>query len=231
MKTKFIYGLLLLLIVSSCAVQSINPFFTEKNVTFSEDIIGEWSTKGNDHMIIESYTSFIAKKNDLTSHRSKEDQKKMTPEQSKMRAIYQKGYVISFTEKIEDDRAVTDIFNGVLFKINNEWFMDFSINELNDSVRLSSIGKTALTGVHLVAKVSMKDSGLTFEFLTEKVMTRPHKKGRIRISHEYLYTEKLRNQPIIDGKLTGAYYISKKYSDKSTSEDWQEWVINLTPKS
>lgn len=48
MKTKHLIVIFGLLLFQSCIVKSLNPFYTEDVVQFSEDFVGEWRDNNND---------------------------------------------------------------------------------------------------------------------------------------------------------------------------------------
>jgi hypothetical protein len=163
MKAKSIVFVALLgLILSSCLVKSIHPFYKESDLYFDKNLIGTWMDKDSSKWYVKQiYVSYGEGEN--------------------KKEYRNNGYVVGHKSKKGDVTHSYDIF---LFKINNQLYADFSTSlaytfTLNDDYNNK-------VNTHNLAKVNINNNEISFTFFNGVWLAELIEKNKIRIAHEFV---------------------------------------------
>lgn len=160
MKSKFILGAALLsLVLSSCAVKSLQPFYKENDLIFDKNLIGTWldgdSVKWYVKQIYVSYG-----------------------EGDKMKEYRNNGYVVGRESKKDNESQAYDVF---LFKINGQMYADISVSMFPtfsfDYEKIQS---------HNLAKVNSNKDELELTLFNGEWLAGLIETNKIRIAHEFV---------------------------------------------
>ncbi|WP_111684176.1 hypothetical protein [Winogradskyella tangerina] len=170
LKTSFILiGIALLL--SSCIVKSIQPFYTAESQFFDDRLEGEYITKSKKTWKFVSFKTEWEKEN--------QDQTKLMKEDIEAYERYKDSYVVEYVTK--DDDAV---FIAMPFKVDDHLFLDFTPFYYEDS-GLNSMVAQHLLKTHSAAKVDFNDDGsIKLSWISESVIKRLFNEQKIRLKHE-----------------------------------------------
>jgi len=145
MKTKSIIFLLGLLLLNSCIVKSLNPFYVKDKIQFDEKLVGQWSGKSGEwtiYSIEEEIKKEYKKKDSL-----KNGKIKLSDEDKAFLRRYKKSYVI---DNSKNGKEAT--FIATPFRVNEHLFLNFTLIEYgNDD--LNGLAAQHLLSTHSVCLV------------------------------------------------------------------------------
>ncbi|MDT0557466.1 hypothetical protein RM697_02325 [Ichthyenterobacterium sp. W332] len=170
MKTsKCIIIVLILLLMQSCIMKSLNPFYKKESIVYNASLIGEWKDSKKGKWQIASFKEEFEKENSGQEYLNNEDKESLEK--------YKDGYIISYTKS--DKEA---IFIAVPFKVNEQLYIDFTPFYYEDD-DLNNLLSQHLLKTHSVAKLIVNTSEISFSFLSEEVMKDIFKENKIRLNH------------------------------------------------
>lgn len=177
MKTikSFSFFIILALLLSSCIVKSLHPFYTKDILYFVPKFIGHWTSSDNTIWDIQSFKEVILKENKKSSFSElKEDEKRMYDN-------YKDGYVAYF----EKDSTKTT-FLAMPFKINNQLFLDFTPIEDHESDKTKNdLYKMHLIETHSLAKLDIiTNDSVNIKWLAQDKLEALLKEDKIKIKYE-----------------------------------------------
>lgn len=168
---KHLSLLALLLVMQSCILKSIQPFYTSDVVSFDSSLLGNFTDNKNGNWEILSFKEAFDKDNKDANKYSKED--------IEMLKKYNQAYIVSQTKK---ERRVT--FLGVLFKVENDLFLDFTPIDYDDN-NSNPLALQHLLKTHSVAKVNKQKEGvIELQWLDEEPIEELLKKEQLKLKHE-----------------------------------------------
>ncbi|NWJ50582.1 MAG: hypothetical protein HXX14_06935 [Bacteroidetes bacterium] len=161
-KQKFFVLLgLICLILSGCLVKSLHPFYKPSDLVFRQDIIGAYTDQNKGVWKIEGAVN----KNFLGVGKSDKQQN---------------YYKISLL----DEKKRTTTFQGCLFKLDNNYYVDFYLEKGNNDDAQTELYSYHVIGVHTVAKVLIGKNSLRIKWYNEKWLSELFEQNKIRLSHE-----------------------------------------------
>lgn len=171
MKTRILYGLLALILLNSCIVKSIQPFYTKNHLKFNKALVGKWKDQKNNSWKIASFKEEWQAEN--------KDQTKLMKEDLEAFENYKEGYVISYERSKKEA-----LFIGMPFTVNKHLFLDMTPLEY-ESEELNSLVAQHLLKTHSTAYVQFNDNKtITLKWLSEKVVKRLFNEEKLRLKHE-----------------------------------------------
>jgi len=153
----------LLVIMSGCLVKSLHPFYTDKDIVYRNDILG-------------TYT----------------DQEKgtWTIEQKVIKGGPWRPLVTEATSyyllKMVDKKKRTVTLRGVLFKLDNNLYVDFYLEKADDKDDETELFSMHVLGVHTVARVTITKNELHLKWYNEEWLSDLFEENKIRLAHENL---------------------------------------------
>ena len=139
MKARILYGLLVLILLNSCIVKSIQPFYTKDSLKYNAQLLGEWKDQRNSSWSIVSFkTEWEAENQDPT---------KLMKEDLEAFENYKEGYVISYERSKKEA-----LFVGMPFMVNKHLFLDMTPLEYENE-DLNSLATQHLLKTHSTAYV------------------------------------------------------------------------------
>jgi len=155
MKTKsIILTALLAFIMSSCLVKSLHPFYTEKDLVFKPELLGQWQGADSARWEIKQHMAFAGFMKDEKPTNS---------------------YDIVLTEK-----KGTTKFLAHLFSIGNQLYLDFYLPEMEGP----DLAMMHLILTHTLARVELAKDQITIKWYNEEWLVKLFNENRIRIAHE-----------------------------------------------
>lgn len=163
MKTKSIVTVALLcIILSSCFVKSIHPFYKEDDLYFNKDLIGTWIDKDSCKWYVKQiYVSYGEGQN--------------------KKEYWNNGYVVEQVIKKNESGKKYEVF---LFKINDQLYADFT-SSLYPDFKLDE-GYSDKIRSHNLAKVNIAKDEIAFIFFNGEWLADLIENNKIRIAHEFV---------------------------------------------
>lgn len=162
MKTKpLLLALLLAVIVSSCIVKSLHPFYKPKDVIFKKELIGTWLDQESNKWTIKQ-----------TVHHPG------GPIPGNPADSLQNNYSVSYTDKDGTSKFIVH-----LFQLNHQLYVDF----YPDDVNVPDLTAFHLVKAHSIAKIGISKDSLSIKWFNEAWLADLLKNNKIRISHETIH--------------------------------------------
>ena len=206
----------ILMLISSCAVISFYPIYTDDVLTKDDRIIGKWSTieefglQPNEKDTLVWEISFKDKKW-VTTHNSPFDKKKVQ-ETNRYSYTLSLHYHSSPEEKAE--------FQLHLVKLGDKTYVDFYPVEWDIDNTILSFH---LMGVHTFAKAEINEDFININWFDSEWFEQKMEENRIRIKHE-----KNKNNILLTAKPKDLQKFVIKYSDNDQAFD-NESIVELKP--
>lgn len=166
---------LVILVLNSCVVKSLFPFYTKNTIFFEKRFIGTWIDTENAHWEILKCQEVILKENKKTQPYE------LDQDQLRIYDKYKNAYVVYF-EKDETKSS----FLAMPFKINEQLFFDFSpIDDKEIDNSNNELYKIHLIGAHTLAKVDfLNDNKVDINWFSSEQLMELLEQDKIKIKHE-----------------------------------------------
>mgnify|MGYP000574944232 CR=1 FL=1 len=192
-----------ILLLSSCVVKSLNPFYTKETISFDKKFLGEWKDSDKGKWTIVSFEKEFKK--DLGSEKMKEDDLKLFNE-------YKNSYYVQRKHKGREA-----LFLATPFKINNQTFLDFYPLEFQDDV--DNLLEGHLIYTHSLVKYDVNKNGeMEVKWLDEKKIEKLFKEKKIKIKHQIAGVQK--DKYLLTASSKELQKFIKKYMSSNDSEKW-----------
>jgi hypothetical protein len=169
--TKHFSLVIVLLMLQSCIVKSIQPFYINEAVSFEPALLGKFNDNKNGSWEILSFKEAFEK--------DSPDPKKHSQDDIDALKKYKQTYVINQTK---NEKEAT--FLVVPFKVENHIFLDFTPIAYDDSDS-NPLALQHLLKTHSVAKLNkQKDGTLELQWLDEKPIESLLKNEQLKLKHE-----------------------------------------------
>lgn len=169
--TKHFSLVIVLLMLQSCIVKSIQPFYINEAVSFEPALLGKFNDNKNGTWEILSFKQAFEKDN--------ADPEKISQDDLDALKKYKETYVINQTK---NEKEAT--FLVVPFKVENHIFLDFTPIAYDDSDS-NPLALQHLLKTHSVAKLNkQKDGTLELQWLDEKPIESLLKNEQLKLKHE-----------------------------------------------
>jgi len=144
------------LLMSSCLVKSLHPFYNESDVVFRKDIPGTYLDQEGGIWTIE-------------------------PHEAKL--FYKSKYYLL---KLVDRNKKKVTFRGCLFKLDNNYYVDFYLESGNNPDAETDLFAMHVLGVHTVARLIIGKNELHIKWYNVEWLSNLFKQNKIRLAHEIL---------------------------------------------
>ncbi|WP_420571579.1 hypothetical protein [Kordia sp.] len=203
MKTRIILLLCGLVLLNSCILKSIQPFYIAKAISYQQDFIGNWEDPENGSWNIASFK---------TVFESEKEDPKLTEDDKILLDKYKDAYVVSYTKK--DNKAT---FIVIPFQVNGKLFVDFT--PFNDGLEnVNQLLAQHLIRTHSIAKVErLKNNGIRFKWLDESKIEALQKQQKIRLKSEKIDLE---DDYILTATSAELYAFLEKFEASNGDEIW-----------
>ena len=156
MKTRIILlSLLLIFFLQGCLVKSLHPFFTEQDILFKKELLGNWTDKDSAAWEIRQHMRItgLLKPN--------------APD---------KSYDISLT-----DNKGTSHYIAHLFRLEDQLYLDFLPTDISCQNDLAGLH---LVATHSLAQVDLSGGKIIIRWYNEEWLIGLFNNNKIRIAHE-----------------------------------------------
>ncbi|WP_272151091.1 hypothetical protein [Tenacibaculum aiptasiae] len=200
---KVILGFCILLL-SSCVVKSLHPFYTQDTISFDKNFIGEWKDSKKGIWKVVSFMDEITKNNPY---------EKMKPDDKKLYNEYKDSYYIQRNYKNKEV-----IFIATPFKIKNQKFLDFIPLDHQDDV--DNLLESHSIYTHSLVKYDVKKNGeIEIRWLDEEKVGQLFKDKKIKIKHETVGLAK--DKYLLTASSNELQKFIKKYMSSDNAKKWE----------
>jgi len=192
------------LLLTSCIVNSLHPFYTKDVLYYEPKYVGNWIDQENGIWNVKPFQEIFK---EVEGDLDKESYK-----------LYSKYVNISYVVNYEKDSAKSQ-FLVVPFKIKNQLFLDFSPANDNESLKcVNSLYSMHLIDSHSLAKLDMDSKGnISIQWLDSDKLEALMKTNKIKIKYEKIGVDD-------DVVLTASSEELVKFIEKyMNSEDEKKW--------
>ncbi len=148
---------LICFLLSGCLIKSLHPFYNPSDLVFRKDILGTYVDQEKGTWQIEQ-----AIKQEFLKPDSPQNHYKIT---------------------LVDDKKRKASFTGNLFKLDNNYYVDFYPDGGNNDDQID-LYNLHLLGVHTVAKVIIGKNNIHIKWYNEKWLSELFEQNKIRLAHE-----------------------------------------------
>lgn len=205
MKTKniiLIFATILLL--SSCVVKSLNPFYTSKTISFDERFLGEWKDGKKGIWKVVAFVDEVSKENPV---------EKMKEEDLKLYKVYKNSYYIQREYKDKET-----LYIATPFKINGQTFLDFYPIEHQEGI--DNLLESHIVYSHSLVKYDVTDNGkIEVRWLDEDKIEKLFKEKKIKIKHKKIGA--LGEKYLLTASSKELEKFIKKYINSDDKEKWK----------
>jgi hypothetical protein len=192
-----------ILLLSSCVVKSLNPFYTKKSISFDKRFIGKWTDSKKGVWTVIPFKDEITKDNPI---------EKMKKEDLKLYKEYKNSYYIQREYKGEEA-----IFLVTPFKVNNQTFLDFYPLEYQDDI--NNLLESHLIYTHSLVKYDVKENGeIEVRWLDEDKIDALFKEKKIKIKHKKVGA--LKDKYLLTAASRELEKFIEKYMNSKDDEKW-----------
>ncbi|MCT4698426.1 hypothetical protein [Tenacibaculum haliotis] len=211
-----------ILLLSSCVVKSLNPFYTKDTISFDKKFIGEWEDSRKGTWKVLRFTNVLFNDNktniDTTYNKGSLNIKvKVSPvnlskEDKLLYSKYKNSYAILRTY---NDKEV--VFIATPFKINDQMFLDFF--PLENQEGIDNLLESHFVYTHSLVKYDVKTNGtIDIKWLDEDKIKTLFEEKKIKIKHET--TGMLNEKYLLTASSKELQKFVKKYMASNDSEKW-----------
>lgn len=205
MKTKGIILVLAVLLLSSCIVKSLQPFYTKDSLSFNEKLLGKWVDNKKGQWTVESLKEKFEQDRKEGVELSEVDLSALE--------TYKEGYYVNY---IKNDNEAG--FIAMPFKIEQHYFIDFIPIEIEDD-EINSLAAEHLLKTHSVCKLDMNsDDELSLSWLSEERISDLFSESKLRLKHENIGPEETL---LLTATSEELYAFLKKYLQADIKDKWK----------
>mgnify|MGYP000737130347 CR=1 FL=1 len=191
-------------LLSSCVVKSLHPFYTKETISFDENFIGEWEDSKKGKWKIVPFAKEILKGTSI---------EKLSKEDLIIYEEYKNGYYIKRTKNEKDV-----IYLANPFKINNQTFLDFL--PLGQESGIDGLLQDHLVYAHTLIKYDILPNGeISIKWFDEDKIQTLFKEKRIKIKHEVMGVVDKKYLLTASSKELQSFL--KKYIASNDNEKWK----------
>ncbi|WP_347921932.1 hypothetical protein [Pontimicrobium sp. SW4] len=193
-----------LVLLNSCIVKSLQPFYTPESIAYQESFTGKWIDKGERTWEVVSFKEVFLEEN--------KDLSKVTDEDKVIFEKYKAGYFITLTKKDKESS-----FLAMPFKIENQLFMDFI--PFDYETITNDLTSQHLLNTHSVAKVDETENNtLKLTWLDEGRLKDLFEKDQLKLKHELIGLEE---SFVLTASSEELYGFLKKYLNSNIENKWE----------
>tara|TARA_R110001606_G_C15373617_1_gene649777 strand:+ start:186 stop:902 length:717 start_codon:yes stop_codon:yes gene_type:complete len=212
-----------ILLLSSCVVKSLNPFYTKETISFDKNFIGEWidSKKGN-WKVVKFENVFLSntKKNwepkfvnGYLDNEVEISKKSLSKEDKKLYAEYKDSYYL-----LREYKNKKVAFIATPFKINNQTFLDFIPVDTQEDI--DNLLESHSVYTHSLVKYDLRKNGeIEIRWLDEDKIESLFEQKKIKIKHEVFGM--LNDKYLLTASSKDLQKFVQKYMASDDSEKWE----------
>ncbi|HKK12815.1 MAG TPA: hypothetical protein VJ945_08275 [Flavobacteriaceae bacterium] len=211
-RKSFFIVLVIGLLLTSCVVKSLHPFYTRDILYFEPQFVGQWMDTDSVHWNIQPFKEVFLKEN------HHENPSELDEDELKTYNNYKEGYVVYY----EKDSTKTT-FLAMPFKINNQLFLDFTPIEDRESQQTQNdLYQMHLINTHSLAKLDIvSNNSASIKWLDQDKLEALLKADKIKIKYEKVGFD----ETIL---LTASSDELVKFIEKyMNSEDAEKWKTDI----
>ncbi len=244
-KRTIVMTVLVALLLASCVVKSLKPFYTKDTLAYDGSLLGEWEDNKDNVWEVLTMKSgldsvFMDKKKQaekveeiIQNHNNEVKSVNMSGEvkvertkkfaDKELEEIYENAYIFVRKVKLSKEEAffrkekeeVKSAYIVVPFKIKGQVFLDFTPLEVKE---LQSFEELHHIGIHTLAKLDKKGEDLKLTWLSEEKIKQLFKEKKIRISHEKIGFNK--EDILLTASSEDLQKFIAKYMDLEQKDKW-----------
>ena len=227
MKAKHLLVILGLLLLNSCIVKSLNPFYTKDKVVYEKKLEGNWKGKNStwkimslENAIREDYKK-NKKHNRLKSFEN--DDFKFSKEDLEIIEKFKDAYYIENSKYGKEA-----IFIATPFKIGKHLFLDFTPFEY-ETENLNNLAAQHLLKTHSVCLVEFsKTHDVKLKWLDEEVLKTLINENNLKIKHEKTGFD---DDLILTASSKELYRFLEKFMSSDIEKKWEKDQIYTLVKT
>jgi hypothetical protein len=193
-----------LILLSSCVVKSLNPFYTKETISFDQSFIGDWQDSKNGKWQIASFKEEMIKENPLG---------KMKDEHVQLYKEFNNSYLI---KRNYEEQEV--LFIATPFVINNQRYLDFF--PFGRQENIDNLLESHSIYTHSLVKYDvLKNGKIEIRWLDEDKIEALFKDKKIKIKHETFGV--LNDKYLLTANSKELQKFIKKYMASNDTEKWK----------
>lgn len=192
------------LVLNSCIVKSLQPFYIKEAISFNKAFLGEWKDGKGDIWKVESIAEILKKEG---------TPKTPTKEEQEMLEAYKHAYSIEYSEGNK-----SSMFIAIPFKIGNQLFLDFTpLSEGTEA--LNKLHSNHLIHTHSLVKFDINSNNeISVKWLTESKLKELYQDNKMRLKHEIVGVEQ---DLVLTATSNELYNFVKKYNSSTIEKKWE----------
>ena len=198
--------IVLALLLNSCIVKSLYPFYTKDTLSFEKRFLGIWKDNNDSEN-----QWIIASAKEYYEEEWKKDTVPPSPEDMEKYNKEKEGYIV--INKQKNDVA---IFMAMPFKINNQLFLDFTPITSSCECSIDLIGYHEVTTHSLVKFDILNDKSALLKWFSSEKMKDLIENNKINIKHE-----KLDQGYLLTASPEELQKFIAKYMDSKDTDKWK----------
>ena len=164
MKKQTLVVFTTLLLLTSCVVKSLEPFYTKKSISYDERLIGEWTDAAKGHWKIQSIKEEIEKDS-------------IKEVENLLYEVYKKSYYLIRTYKEKETEYIV-----TPFQVKGNTFLDFY--PIDNQEGIDNLLEKHTIFTHSLVKYELdKDGNLSIKWLDEDKIEDLFEQKKIKIQH------------------------------------------------
>ncbi len=213
MKAKKFLIILVVLLLNSCIVKSLNPFYTKDKIVYEKKLEGNWKSK--------SATWKIKPFKELWAEHEKEENS-ISESDKKTYEYYKDSFVLEYiknskTNKIED--IGFSYFIMTAFNVDEHLFINFFPMEY-ETESLNNLVSQHILNTNSVCKVDfLEDNSIRLKWLDEDVVNRLIESHNLKIKHERIGIDE---DLVLTASSKELYRFLQKFMSSNIENKWEK---------
>lgn len=213
MKAKYVWVFSAFLLLNSCIVKSLNPFYTKDKVVYEKKLEGNWKSKSASWKI-KPFKVLWEEQEKSGAHLSVSDKKAFEN--------YKDSYVLEYiknssTNNVED--VAFSYFIVTAFKVDEHLFLNFFPMEY-ETENLNNLVTQHILNTHSVCKLDfLEDDSIKLKWLDEDVVNRLIESHNLKIKHEKVGIDE---DLILTAKSSELYRFLEKFMASAIENKWEK---------
>jgi glucose-6-phosphate 1-dehydrogenase len=208
MKPRILIPIICCILLNSCIVKSLFPFYTKETVHFEETFLGIWADKNDKNR---KWT--ILSLSDIDKVEKEMDSSSNKKESDKTFEKYKKGYLAIYGHENEESKTT---FLVMPFKIDNQIFLDFTPFYVSTDKKLLD---HHLIATHSLVKFDIEDeNNVSIKWLSSDKIGELISNNRIKIKHEKIGFEE---EYLLTASSEELQKFIKKFMNSNDENKWK----------
>lgn len=223
MKTKIAILSLCLLILNSCIVRSLNPFYTQDKIKYDPALLGEWTSKASKW----KFQSF--KKLWLEEQKKN---KQISIEDKQMFELYKNSYIVEYQKTSSSNKIEEMAFSNFVvtpFQVNDDILLNFYPLDY-ETEGLDNLVTQHILNTNSVCLVEFLEEGtIKLKWLDEDVINRLIDEEKLKIKHEKIGIDQ--SDLILTASSDELYRFLEKFLKSDIENKWEQdqtYTLNKT---